>query len=127
MIAAVRAGPVYVGLVFAVGFALGTLRVLVVEPRLGGIGAVAVELPLMLAASWIACGAVLRRWPVPPQAGPRFLMGAIAFAALMTLELAVAVLGLGRSPAEHLASYREADKLMGLAGQLLFAVVPLLR
>ncbi len=53
---AVLAGVLYFGLVFALGFILGTLRVLVLEPRLGSTGAVLLELPVMLAASWLLCG-----------------------------------------------------------------------
>jgi hypothetical protein len=50
----------------------------------------------MLAASWIACGFVLRRRPVPPQMGPRLVMGAVAFAVLIGLELLVGIIGFGR-------------------------------
>jgi hypothetical protein len=126
-VAAIRAGLLYVALVFGLGFVVGTLRVLVVEPRFGATGAVLVELPVMLAASWLACGFALRRPPVPPAPSARLLMGAVAFAVLMALELAVSVLGFGRTPTQHLATYREADKLLGLAAQLAFAAFPLLR
>ncbi len=125
--AAIRAGLLYVTLVFGLGFVLGTVRVLVVEPRFGATGAVLVELPVMLAASWLACGFALRRPPVPPKAAARVVMGAVAFAVLMGLELAVSVLGFGRTPAQHLATYRETDKLLGLGAQLVFAAFPLLR
>jgi hypothetical protein len=40
MTAAVRAGLVYVAIVFGLSFVLGTRRVLVAEPRLGSVGAV---------------------------------------------------------------------------------------
>lgn len=54
----------YVAIVFAVGFALGTVRVMLLAPRIGEVAAVACELPLMLAAPWLAAGWVLARWPL---------------------------------------------------------------
>jgi hypothetical protein len=42
---AAKAGLVYVSAVFPAGFALGVLRVLLVAPRMGEVGAVLLELP----------------------------------------------------------------------------------
>ena len=42
---------VYVAAVFAAAFVLGTLRVLLVAPRLGELAAVALELPVVLCLS----------------------------------------------------------------------------
>lgn len=123
----VRAGIVYFGVVFAAGFVLGTLRVLVVVPRLGEAAAVALEVPVMLAIAWIACGRIIAALRVPGDWPARATMGAVAFALLMAAETALAILAFGRSPAEHLASYREAAALLGLAGQVGFGLMPLLR
>ncbi len=38
--------------IFALGFVLGTARTLWLEPMLGAVPAVTLELPVMLAASW---------------------------------------------------------------------------
>ncbi|TIX75996.1 MAG: hypothetical protein E5V21_21505, partial [Mesorhizobium sp.] len=57
---AIRLGAVYFASVFAVGFALGTIRMLVLVPQLDELGAVAVELPVILTAAWIICGWLLR-------------------------------------------------------------------
>ena len=59
--ASLGAGLAYFAVVFAAGFVLGTLRVLVVAPHLGEIAAVVAELPIMLAVSWIICGWLLGR------------------------------------------------------------------
>ncbi|KFG68209.1 hypothetical protein [Microvirga sp. BSC39] len=124
---AVIAGILYCAIVFALGFVLGTIRVLLVAPHLGETGAVLIELPIMLAASWAACGWVLRRLRVGSGLGERFAVGGVAFALLMMAELCVSVLAFGRTPAEHLATYRSASALLGLAAQLVFAAMPLLR
>jgi hypothetical protein len=127
MLAAIRAGLLYFFGVFAVGFLLGTIRTLVLVPRIGALAAVALELPLMLLASWWLCGVVLRRIPLPPAALLRLTMGGWAFLLLMTAELALAVWGSGLTPAEHWASFAGAAAQLGLAGQIGFALVPLIR
>ena len=124
---AIRAGALYFALVFALGFVLGTIRTLFLEPSLGNLAAALIELPVMLAAAWAICGWVLRRTAVPPRTSERLAMGATAFLLLMIAELAVSVLLLGRTPAGHLATYRLFDKQLGLAAQLLFALFPLIR
>ena len=62
MSAAVRAGIAYFAAAFAAGFALGTVRVLLVEPVFGELPAILAETPLMLAVSF-----VLARWLGPAQ------------------------------------------------------------
>jgi hypothetical protein len=124
---AVAAGALYFAVIFALGFILGTIRVLLIAPRLGEAGAVLVELPIMLMASWIACGWVLRRLRVGLGFETRLTMGGVAFALLMLAEVGVSVFAFGRTPAEHLATYRSASALLGLAAQLIFAAMPLLR
>lgn len=117
----------YFAIAFAAGFALGTVRVLAVAPLFGELGAVALELPVMLAVSWLAAGWCVRRFTVPARAGPRLVMGGLAFALLMLAELGVSVFAFGRSPAEHLAKYRQASALVGLAAQVAFALFPWVR
>ncbi|WP_149586917.1 hypothetical protein [Tabrizicola flagellatus] len=110
--------------VFALAFCLGALRVTLVEPRIGPLAAVALEVPVVLALSWLVAGAVLRRWP---QDWPRRLaMGALAFLVLMALELATA-LSFGQSAAGFLAAMATPAGLLGLAGQVGFGLIPALR
>lgn len=120
---AVVAGAAYFALVFTAGFVLGTVRVLLLLPRLGEGPAVALELPVMLVLSWFASAFVTARLAVP-RAGPvRALMGLSAFGLLMLAEAALALM-LGRGIGEHLASYGEPAKLAGLAAQAVFAAIP---
>jgi hypothetical protein len=117
----------YFAIAFAAGFALGTVRVLAVVPLVGELGAVALELPVMLAVSWLAAGWCVRWFAVPARAGPRLVMGGLAFVLLMLAELGVSVAAFGRSPAEHLATYRNLPALAGLAAQVGFALFPWVR
>ena len=123
---ALRAALPYAAAVFALGVVLGTLRVLVLAPRMGELAAVAAELPVMLAASVGIALAVLRRWPVAPRPGPRLAMGAASFALLLLAETALGLWAFGRTPAELLAGYAAPPGLLGLAGQLGFAAIPAL-
>jgi hypothetical protein len=127
MTSAIRAGLLYFVAVFAVGFVLGAIRVTWLVPRLGALTAVAIELPLMLAASWGLCGVILRRWPVAAGLAPRLVMGGVAFALLMAVEFALAVWGFGQTPAAYAAGFGTAATRLGLFGQLGFALMPLLR
>lgn len=123
----VRAGVVYAAVVFAAGFVLGTLRTLVFVPWLGGSAAVVLELPVILAISWIICGWVIRRCEIPIDGGVRLAMGGVALAVLLASEACLSVILFGRSFGQHLATYRYSGAQIGLAGQLLFALMPLIR
>lgn len=117
---------VYVAAVFAVAFALGTLRVLLLVPYLGELAAVALEVPVLLCLSWFVAGWVLRRWPLTGR-GQRLAMGALAFVCLMALELILATGLFGRPLEGVLATMATLPGLVGLAGQIAFALVPALR
>ena len=111
--------------VFALGFVLGTMRTLWLEPALGQLTAVALELPLMLAASWWWSGRVLARWRLATR-GAALGAGLLAFALLLASEWALAT-ALGQSGAEWLAALTRPAGALGLAGQVLFALFPAAR
>jgi hypothetical protein len=125
MPSAIRAGALYFAIVFAAGFVLGALRVTVLMPLIGELPAVALELPVILFISWIACRRLIAQFSVPAMAPHRAAMGALAFGLLMLAELALSVLVFDRSGAEYLAGLQSAPGLLGLAGQLVFASMPL--
>jgi len=54
-------------------------------------------------------------------------MGAIAFGLLMLAELSLAVGLFDRSPSDYAAHFKTPHGLLGLAGQILFGLVPLAR
>jgi hypothetical protein len=123
----ILAGVAYFGCVFAAGFALGVLRTVLVVASVGETVAVALELPIILAIAWIACRWLINRLEVPSRLVSRAVMGAVAFVLLMAGELSISLLLAGRSAAEHLQLYREASHMLGLAGQLAFALFPVLQ
>ena len=124
---ALKAGTIYFAIVFAVGFALGAVRVFFVIPQIGETGGVLIELPVILVVSWWVCGAVLRRYHVPQQMGQRAVMGVVSFTLLMGAELALAVSAFGRSPAEFADGLATPAGAIGLMGQIAFALFPLMR
>lgn len=124
---AIRAGVLYFLIVFAFGFVLGSIRTLYVAPRLGDFAAIALELPVMLAFAWIACRRLIAMVGVANGVLPRAVMSVTALILLLLAEQSLAVLLLGRTPAEYLASYRDPAMLLGLCGQLLFAAFPVIQ
>jgi hypothetical protein len=61
---ATEAGALYAIIVFLIGFILGSIRVLLVAPRLGETIAVIIEAPVILAASWFVCRCCVKRLDV---------------------------------------------------------------
>ena len=82
---ATKTGAFYAIIVFVVGFILGTIRVLLLAPRLGETIAVIVEAPVILAASWFVCRWCVDRLDVRRTVSARSLMGLAAFLVLMSV------------------------------------------
>ena len=124
MLRAAAAGGAYFALVFAAGFLLGSIRVLIIIPRIGEAVAVGLELPIMLALSWIVCRRLIAVFDVAAMLTPRLVMGGLAFGILMLAEIGVSTLVLGRTVSEHFEQYRKLLALLGLAMQIAFAMFP---
>jgi hypothetical protein len=122
--AASRAGVAYTLGVFVVAFAVGTIRVTLVAPLLGPLLAVLLEAPIVLAVSWHVSLCCIRRFNVSRDPRARALMGAVAFAVLMSLELGVSVLAFGETFEHYLAKYATPPGIIGLAMQVVFATLP---
>lgn len=115
------AGLAYAIGLFLIGSAVGSIRILALEPRFGAFAATAIELPLMLAMAWLICLLLVSRCAVARRMSDRLLMGGVAFLALVGAELGFAAL-LGRA-----MDYHQPATLLGLAGQLAVAAFPLLQ
>jgi hypothetical protein len=123
---ATKAGALYAIIVFVIGFILGTIRVLLVVPRLGETTAVIIEAPIMLAASWFVCRWCVDRLNVRRTVTTRSLMGLIAFLVLMSAEIGLGAV-LGRSLLNQLAAYKSHPGAIGLGAQMIFAMFPVIQ
>ena len=124
---ALKAGAAYFLSVFAVGFMLGTVRVFLLEPRFGAFGAVLMETPFILTASWLLCRHWVQRFRLPAQTSPRLLMGGFAFGLLLLAELMLSRYGFARTFSEQLVAYATPAGAVGLVGQIIFGLFPLLQ
>lgn len=115
----------YLAGIFALGFVLGTVRTLWLAPLIGPVAAIACEVPLLLLASWWWATRLLRRYRLGSR-GQALAMGGIAFALLMVGELALAMTMGGQSAGQWLAALGEPAGALGLAGQIVFALIPAL-
>jgi hypothetical protein len=122
---ALRFGTVYFLIVFACAFVTGVVRTLFVTPALGPTLAVMAEVPLIIAVSWLVARWMVLR-TVPMRRAALAMAGMIAFALLMAAEAALAKALTGQSPAQWAASLFVVPGLIGLAGQLVFALMPLI-
>jgi hypothetical protein len=119
------AGALYFAVMFALGFLLGFIRTVFLEPWLGAAWAVTVEAVPMIAAMIVVAPWAARVFDLPPEVLPRLGMGAVALVLLLLAETALDALLRGRLLwAERLHS---AAGLIGYALQLIYAAMPLLR
>jgi hypothetical protein len=125
--ACAKAGCTYALSVFAVGFILGAIRMLLIAPRFGNAAAVSLEAPLMLAASWKTARWSAEKRSLSTDTGGALLMGTIAFAVLMTAEFCTAILCFDKTAGEYFASFFSVPGAIGLAAQLCFAGFPFLQ
>jgi hypothetical protein len=126
LLRATKAGALYVIIVFVIGFILGTIRVLLLAPRLGETTAVIIEAPIMLAASWFVCRWCVDRLNVRRTVPARSLMGLVPFVVLMSAEVGLGAV-FGRSMADQLAAYGSLAGTIGLAAQVIFAMFPVIQ
>ena len=122
-----KAGTEYFAVVFAAGFFMGTVRAILIAPRIGELSAVAAEIPFMLLFSWVACRFVMRRHPQITTPRSALAAGVFALALLLIAEALLSISLAGRSLVQHAALYRELPIQIGLLGQILFALLPFLR
>lgn len=95
------------------------MRTLWLEPAVGDLAAVAIELPVILLASWFIASWLMKRFAITGRAHAA-LVGMLALILLWIAELALTIL-LGGSPAVFI----QPAGLLGIAGQVLFGMFPL--
>ncbi len=122
-----KAAAAYFAAVFALGFVLGTVRVLWLIPKIGPVGAVLIEAPFMLTASWFVARRCVLRFGIGPGAVERLAMGLTAFGLLMAAEPLLSVPLFGQTPSQYLAGLATPAGLLGLLMQGLFGLIPYLQ
>jgi hypothetical protein len=123
----VRLGLAYFAIVFAVGLALGFVRVLWLVPRLGERAAELLEAPVMVAVSYLAARTVFARpgrRPVGPYAAAR--AGLLALGLLVVVELTVVLTLRGLTWDEYVSGRDPVPGAVYLASLVLFALMPVL-
>lgn len=124
MAAACFLGLLYFVVVFSLAFAMGVARTLIIAPQLGATAAVLLEVPIIVAASWVIARRLVRHRSLSlPQ---RAAMGIVAFTLTMVSEAVLSALMRGQSVADWAAVLVTPLGLIGLAGQVAFAVMPIL-
>ncbi len=115
-------GVSYFGALFAVGFALGIVRVLYVVPLIGERAAELAEMPIMVAASVAVAWWLVRRWNLDVTSA--FGAGVLALGLLLGAELAV-VLGVrGVTLQEYVAERDPVGGAAYLAALGMFMLAP---
>lgn len=124
MVAACIIGLRYYAIIFGLAFAMGIARTMVIAPRLGATVAVLLEVPIIVAASWVAARRLLRHRSLTlPQ---RAAMGATGFILTMLSEVVLARVLREQDVTDWAADIMTPLGLTGLAAQIAFAVMPLL-
>lgn len=117
---------VYLGSVFATGVALGAARVIWLAPRWGERRAELAELPLMLLASWLAARWVVARFDLARRPRRAWVVGLVALACLIALELASIAWLRPEGVAEYVARRDPISGAAYLLALALFAAFPAL-
>ena len=122
----VAAALLYFAIVFGVGFMLGPIRVLVLEPRLGELWATACEAPFLLAAMVLAARWVPRATRLEVHFAPLSLMGLLALMLQQLSDFAVGIGLRGLSISQQLAHFTTPQGLIYAALLLAFLAMPVL-
>jgi hypothetical protein len=123
MVAACIMGLRYYAIIFGLAFIMGIARTFVVAPRLGAPTAVLLEVPIIVVVSWAVARSLLRPhvFTLPQRAA----MGATAFMLTMVSEVFLAEILRGQSVIGWATAVLTPLGLIGLAGQIAFAIVPI--
>jgi hypothetical protein len=119
-----KPGLAYFALVFAAGFALGSIRVPILVPRLGERTAELIEMPFMFVAIVFAARSVITRFLVPATLAGRATMGILALLLLVMAELAIARVLSGGSIPQYIAGRDPVSGSVYLAMLVLYAAMP---
>lgn len=115
----------YFALAFGAGFALAPIRLLWLVPRIGTRAAELVELPFMLAVTWLAARFVTLRFRVPQARAQRLAVGFLAAALLLAAEFTLVLRLRGLTLEEYFATRDPVSGTAYYVAVLLLALMPL--
>lgn len=121
---ALIAGTAYFSVLFALGFALGTIRVLYVAPHFGLTAATLAEVPVMLVAGFFVCRWAVGYWHVPGAMTSRWAMALWFVALLVAFEALLGAVLFGRTAAEQWAALATPAGVIGVSAQIIAALLP---
>ncbi len=124
MTRAFLAATAYFLAVFAIGFVLGTIRVLIVAPRLGLLASTCIEVPVILTAAYFVCRRAIGHWQVLPTAAVRWTMVVWFLMLLFIVETLLGALLFDRSLDTQWQALVTPAGLVGFGAQLIAAVLP---
>jgi hypothetical protein len=101
----IRTGILYGLIMFAVGFALGAVRELLLIPMLGSDAGHLAEFPVILAATVLVAHWLVARREAGTGVTGLLLVGLVGVIVLVALESGLALLVLGRTLEQYLATY----------------------
>ncbi len=113
------AAALYFAIVFAIGFTLGPVRVLLLEPLVGSTFAVVIEAPFLLAGIVWAAPFVARRMKIPTELPNLLIMGGSAAVLVLLADVAIGL------PLRGIAMADQLNYLVTPAGGLYLVLVAL--
>lgn len=122
----INAAALYFALLFGSGFVLGTIRILLLVPRVGTRNAELMEAPIMLLISFIAARWVIRLVGLRYRIVTRLRMGCLALILMLLAEFGFVLWFRGLTIGEYLCT---RDPISGTAYYLslaVFAIMPVL-
>lgn len=122
---ALGAATVYFLALFALGFALGTIRVLFVVPRLGLFQATLAEIPIMLTAAFFTSRWSVQHWQVAPTLAARWAMVLWFLILLAGFETVMSTVLFGRTLADQWEILTTPAGSIGMLAQVIAALLPL--
>ncbi|HEX7252342.1 MAG TPA: hypothetical protein VF376_05620 [Thermoanaerobaculia bacterium] len=120
-----KEGVAYFGVVFGIGFVLGTIRTLLVVPRVGAPAAELMETPIMLGVTFFAARWVVRRFAIPPGIARRFSVGLVGTALLIAAEFTLVLRLRGLTIREYEAGHSPTSQIVYLLSLGAVVIMPI--
>ncbi len=121
-----KAGMLYAFGVFVVGFAFGVVRMMLLEPNLGELWPIIIEVPIILGVSWILCQRAIAVLRVSGDWRSRALMAVVSLTVLLIAEITLWTMMFDYSLVTFFVRYTTLAGAIGLIGQITFASFPML-